>query len=83
MKVDEGQNSSILLTALSARAFACSSFLLFDGAPATLGLESFSVTVRLKTKDDVAGASLLGCVGGVAVGSMLSLSTTKNPRRSN
>ena len=93
-----------VFTALSRRAFACSSFLLFEGAPTVFGFESLRVTVRLKVKDDAFDRmSLLGCVdkgmscvcvcgaeaGAEARGgegddvTTLSLSITKNPRRSN
>ena len=89
-----------VFTALSRRAFACSSFLLFEGAPTLFGFESLRVTVRLKVKDDFTSMSLLGWLGrdtsfvcdagerdeGEREGDdviTLSLSMTKNPRRSN
>ena len=65
-----------IFTILSANAFACSSFLDFEGAPTAFGLESLRVTVRLKTKEWLSGAY---CVGGRTE----SLSTTKNPNLSN
>jgi hypothetical protein len=71
-------------TILSAIAFACSSFLDLDGAPAVLGLESLRVTVRLNTREGeegrVEGRELSPDAAG---GNVLSLSTTKNPNRSN
>ena len=67
---------SVLFTSLSASALACSSFLDLDAVPATFGLESFRVTVKLKTRMCASG------VKGV-VGRTESLSTTKKPRRSN
>ena len=65
-----------LFTILSANAFACSSFLDLDGAPTALGFESFRVTVRLKTKECSFEVSFVE-------GIIESLSTTKNPKRSN
>ena len=71
-------------TSLSAAAFACSSFLDFEGAPSTFGLESLRVTVRLNTMEgdgDVAVLSPL--LSSLTGGKELSLSTTKNPSLSN
>jgi hypothetical protein len=72
-----------LSTILSAIAFACSSFLDLDGAPAVFGFESFRVTVRLNTKEGEEGREGETVSVDAAGGNVLSLSTTKNPNRSN